>query len=123
MLASFFNGFPWSDKQSLNLDWILQVVKKLSETYPEDFKAISAEIEKLSGEVETLTGKVENFDYNYISGLLEQYIPAMIYPEITDSGYIAINVPESWDNIIFNTTGLDIILELQPEYGHLVLSY
>ena len=120
---NFFEGFPWSDKQSLNLDWILQAVEKLSEAYPEDFKAIAAEIEKLSAEVETLAGKVENFDYNYISGLLEQYIPAMIYPEITDAGYIVFNVPESWDNITFNTTGLDITLELQPEYGHLVLSY
>ena len=42
---------------------------------------------------------------------------------LTDSGYWAAVIPESWSDIVFNTTGLDISLALQPEYGHLVLSY
>lgn len=47
----------------------------------------------------------------------------MIFVEISNSGYIIYNIPENWESITFNTTGLDITLDLQPEYGHLVLSY
>lgn len=47
----------------------------------------------------------------------------MVIFNITDDGYFVAYIPESWDEIIFNTTGLDIDLALQPEYGHLVLSY
>lgn len=42
---------------------------------------------------------------------------------LTDDGYFVAYIPDSWDDIIFNTTGLDITVALQPEYGHLVLSY
>lgn len=119
----FFNNFPYTNFHELNSDWIVQFVKELSEKYPKDFEALTQEVSKLSKNVDKLSGEVENFDYNYISGLLEKYIPAQIFPEITDSGYIVFNIPENWDDITFNTTGIDIDLELQPEYGHLVLSY
>lgn len=46
-----------------------------------------------------------------------------VFFEITDAGYWVAYIPESWHDIIFNTTGLDINLALQPDYGHLVLSY
>ena len=47
----------------------------------------------------------------------------MIFVEITDAGYVVYNIPGEWDRITFNTTELDIHLDLQTEYGHLVLSY
>ena len=119
----FFNNFPYTNFHELNSDWILKVVKELSKKYPKDFEAITKKIVNLSSDVEKLSEKVENFDYNYISGLLEKYIPAQIFPEITDAGYIVFNIPENWENIVFNTTGIDIDLDLEPEYGHLVLSY
>ena len=46
----------------------------------------------------------------------------MIWFGLTDSGYFVAYVPESWRDIVFNTTGLDIELAIQPDYGHLVLS-
>ena len=46
-----------------------------------------------------------------------------VFFEITLEGYFVAWIPDSWSDIIFNTTGLDITLALQPEYGHLVLSY
>lgn len=46
-----------------------------------------------------------------------------VFFEISDAGYWVAYIPESWNDITFNTTGLDIILALQPDYGHLVLSY
>lgn len=44
---------------------------------------------------------------------------------ILDDGHFCAWIPDSWDDITFNTTYYDIILEAHPEYkfGHLVLSY
>lgn len=42
---------------------------------------------------------------------------------LTDAGYFIAYIPESWDDITFNTTVYDIIVDTMPEYGHLVLSY
>lgn len=40
---------------------------------------------------------------------------------LTDAGYFVAYIPDSWKDIIFKTTGYDITLDIQPEYGHLVL--
>ena len=70
---------------------------------------------------------IANYDPGYIRdtvlSVLESRLARMIFVEITDTGYIVYHIPENWDTITFNTTGLDINLALQPEYGHLVLSY
>lgn len=44
---------------------------------------------------------------------------------LTDDGYFVAYIPDSWSDIVFNTTDYDIILSAHPEigYGHLVLSY
>ena len=42
---------------------------------------------------------------------------------LTDSGYFVAYIPENWRDLIFKTTGYDIQLEIQPQYGHLVLIY
>lgn len=46
-----------------------------------------------------------------------------VFFEITTSGYFVAYIPDSWSDITFNTTGLDIFTNLEPEYGHLTLSY
>lgn len=40
---------------------------------------------------------------------------------LTMSGYFVAYIPDSWNDIIFKTTGYDFFTELQEEYGHLVL--
>lgn len=44
---------------------------------------------------------------------------------ILDDGHFVAYIPDSWDDIQFNTTYYDIVLTDHPEYkfGHLVLSY
>lgn len=44
---------------------------------------------------------------------------------LTNDGYFVAYIPESWQDIEFNTSEYDIILTNHPEYGygHLVLSY
>lgn len=89
----------------------------------ENDKIICAELESLKAELEIVQNWIENFDTTFIKEEIEKYIATMIFVGISDSGYIVYYIPESWKDITFNTTGLDIILEMQPEYGHLVLSY
>lgn len=121
--GAFGERFPYTNFHDLNLDWIIELVKKLTEDEEEQNRLI----EELSERIQPLEEWVANYDPTFIRTTVEEYLretlARMIFVEITDSGYIVYNIPESWDTITFNTTGLDIILELQPEYGHLVLSY
>lgn len=122
-----FNNFPYTNFHEMNLDWIVKQVDDLVEKYPSMISDISQLANELSKRVATLE---KDYDYLSTGGLeknlrqvLSAFMPAMIYPEISDAGYIIYNIPGKWDAITFNTTGLDTDVELQPQYGHLVLSY
>ena len=86
-------------------------------------KAMTEEINNLQNELKVVQEWINNFDTSYAVEIIKSYIASMIFVEINDDGYIVYNIPGSWNNITFNTTGLDITLTLQPDYGHLVLSY
>lgn len=86
-------------------------------------KVIESELESLRAGLNVVQKWIENFDTSYAEEIIKSYLSTMIMVEITDSGYIVYNIPSSWNDIEFNTTGLDIELALQPNYGHLVLSY
>lgn len=47
----------------------------------------------------------------------------MVLFGLTDTGYFVAYIPESWNDITFNTTEYDISVPLMPDFGHLVLSY
>ena len=66
---------------------------------------------------------IANFDTEFVKGLVEKYVATMIFVGISNAGYIFYDMPETWDDIQFRTTGLDIDVSSMPEYGHLVLSY
>lgn len=88
-----------------------------------DGVTVKADISTLKDKVAALEKWVDDFDTSYAEEIIRDHLATMIFVEINDSGYIVYNIPEQWSDITFNTTGLDIILPLQPEYGHLVLSY
>lgn len=109
---------------------LCKVVDKLNElidTYAPTGDVL-AEIQK---EIDTIQSWIDNFDTSYAESIIKEYIAKMIYMSINDAGYIVYHIPEKWDNIKFNTTGLDISnAELSGaghvanyDYGHLVLSY
>lgn len=89
----------------------------------EDQNLMTSEIEEIKSEIQVIQKWIDDFDVSYVTEIIKKYIASMIFVEINDAGYICYNIPGEWKNITFNTTGLDINLELQPEYGHLVLSY
>lgn len=134
LLDMFVHKYNYTDFHELNLDWLIEAVKELakevdsldewksdfSEEY-EAFKQFIAQIE--SGE---LPDSFIDAIYKWLSAnaleLVGRMVNMVIF-NITDDGYFVAYIPESWDEIQFSTTGLDTFTDLQPEYGHLVLSY
>lgn len=89
----------------------------------DDEKTIIAQIDELRKELEIVQKWIDDFDTSFAEEIIKKYLATMIFVEISDSGYIVYYIPDRWSDITFNTTGLDIELPMQPNYGHLVLSY
>ena len=89
----------------------------------DDINQIAGEWDALEAELAIIKEWIENFDTREIERLIQESLLKMIIVVINDNGYIEYVIPDGWKEIEFNTTQLDIFLDLQPEYGHLVLSY
>lgn len=98
-----------------------KVVKYINDLVEQD-KIFSDELDELKKELASVQNWIDNFDTKEIKTLVEQCVATMIFIEINDNGYIVYNMPDSWKDIQFNTTGLDISIP-GYDYGHLVLSY
>lgn len=84
------------------------------------------EINKLKQEIQEVQKWIDNFDTSFAENVIAQYLATMIFVTISDAGYIIYNIPNHWESITFNTTGLDIENNIgvgDYDYGHLVLSY
>lgn len=105
---------------------LCKVVKYINELIESD-KEIVDELDKVKAELAIVQEWIDKFDYEpllkTVEDMVQTYLTAGVYFGITDDGYFCAYIPKSWKNIKFNTTGLDINVPLQPEYGHLVLSY
>lgn len=118
-----YKVLPLVYDESLSYYEILcKVVNYINNLIDQD-KIIGNELNDLKKELDAVNKWIDDFDTSYIEKIVIQYLSTMIFVEISNSGYIIYNIPENWESITFNTTGLDITLDLQPEYGHLVLSY
>ena len=78
--------------------------------------------DELKAELKVVQDWIDNFDTSYAESIIREYLATMIFVEISDAGYFVYYIPESWDDITFNTTGLDITIP-DTDYGRLVLSY
>ena len=85
-------------------------------------KELSNELIELQAEVKKIQEWIDNFDTTYIEKIVEKYLATMIFVEISDAGFFIYYIPEKWEEITFNTTGLDVEIP-NTEYGRLVLSY
>lgn len=127
-MSGFINcggGFPpqpivYTDTMTL-LDRVLLIEKKLKEYTGEDGKT-EEEIKELKKQIAEIKKTLQNFGSVEVKKLIEKYLATMIFVEISDAGYIIYNIPERWDEIVFNTQGVDIDIE-DTEYGRLILSY
>ena len=97
------------------VDYINNIIK--------DMQTTDTEITELQNEIKQIKMWIENFATTEVEKLIAEQIATMIFVEISNAGYIIYHIPEQWEDITFNTTGLDIMLADYPEYGRLVLSY
>lgn len=104
---------------------LCKVVKYLNDLIAQD-NVFADEIESVKAEVKQLSDIVNNWNKasdEFFNQWMQNHLANMIFVEINEAGYFVYYVPQMWDSITFNTTGLDIELKIQPQYGHLVLSY
>lgn len=129
-----FNIYPYINMNDLNLDWIINHFKEFidnldslnewRQTHETEYQELKEFMDSINaGDLpdavyQELRTWIETNAIDIIGSLVKS-----VYFGITDDGYFVAYIPESWGDIIFNTTGLDINLPIQPEYGHLVLSY
>lgn len=86
-----------------------------------DENSVIQELNELKAELAIIQEWIDNFDTSYAEQIIKDSLAHMIWVGINDNGYIVYYIPEGWEDIIFNTTGLDINLP-DYEYGRLVLS-
>lgn len=100
---------------------LCKVVKYINDLIDSD-KAIIEDVDELKKDVEFVKNWIDNFDTTILENLLSEVLAKMIFVEISDAGYFMYYIPEGWEDIKFNTTGLDIAIP-DTDYGRLVLSY
>lgn len=117
-----FKVLPLVYDESLSYYEILcKVVDYINKLIDQD-KIFADEINNLKNDLKIVQDWINNFNTDYAEKIIAKYLATMIFVEISDSGYIVYYIPETWKEIIFNTTGLDIEIS-GYEYGRLVLSY
>lgn len=108
---------------------LCKVVSKLNELI-EKYASFDDMVEEIQSAIDALQKQIDEFDTTYIEKLIKDKLANMIYVWISDAGYFIYYIPESWHDVSFNTTGLDISNEeladnghvANYEYGRLVLS-
>ena len=126
--------FPHTRTYDSDLGWLIKCCKTVQDTLKtlEEWKAeVDPEIEDFyklyqqmingdlpAGVQEGIRIWLQRNALDLIGDLIHS-----VFFEITDGGYFIAYIPEAWSDITFNTTEYDYTTPLQPQYGHLVLSY
>ncbi len=129
---SFFE-FPHTRTYDGDLGWLI----KHTSSYDEVITALNEWIETNTPKMDEIFSFMEQLENGYIpEGLkesiflwaTENLLPIVartlktVVFGLNDAGYFIAIYTDSWEDIIFNTTELDIWTEIEPEFGHLTLS-
>ena len=114
--------YPYTDLHDLNLDWVIELIKKLDIKCDELEEYFKTTTDSMQDQIDYLTNWVDNYDDSFARSVIQKYLATMIFVEISDAGYIVYYIPDSWDEITFKTTGVDTVIP-GYDYGHLVLDY
>lgn len=130
---SFFE-FPHTRTYDGDLGWLIKECKTLHEAI-EALDKWMAETQPKITEIMALydliksgvlppamQSGIEKWCREHMPDLVSEMIHSVFF-EIDDTGHFIAYIPESWYDVDFNTTGFDIFLTEEPQYGHLVLSY
>lgn len=128
-----FDHFPYTNFHELNLTWILEhfceFIKALDELqdWKTEHEKEYEELKQLYDDI--LAGNFPESIQNAFNEWMEKNaldivgsLVKMVYFGINDDGYFVAYIPESWNDIIFGTTGLDDF-PTGVDYGHLTLSF
>lgn len=129
-----FSVYPYHNFSDYNLDWCIETVKKLlaeiepMKEWQEQHQAEYEELLKLYNNI--TSGNLPDAMYTSLMSWIERNgmdiignLIKSVFFGLTDSGYFTAYIPETWDDLTFNTTDYDIFIEQFPEYGHLTISY
>lgn len=100
---------------------LCKVVKYINELIDSD-KEIINDIDELRADLKIVQDWIANYDEDKIIELFERYFKFVFFG-LTEDGYFVAYIPESWNDIQFSTSGYDDFTSIEPEYGHLILSY
>lgn len=129
---SFFE-FPHTRTYDSDLGWLIKDTHSLNETV-DNIKQWIIDTQPTINDLKNLyiqitTGNLPDGMKEGIRKWMEENaldlvgdLVKMVFFGITDDGYFIAYIPESWEDIIFGTSGLD---DFPPgiEYGHLTLSF
>lgn len=124
---AYFNEFPYTRTYDSDLGWLIKNVKKLLNSCT----SVEEQLEKLN----EFMNDIENGDFP--ESVVEAFkrwmndnllrivgdLAKQVFFGLTYDGYFVAYIPESWDDIIFNTTEYDIKIPGINDFGRLVLSY
>ena len=96
---------------------LCKVVGKLNEVI-EKYASFDDVVAEIQSAIDALQKQIDEFDTTYIEKLIKDKLANMIYVWISDAGYFIYYIPESWNDISFNTTGLDITNDQLADNGH-----
>lgn len=128
---SFFE-FPNTRTYDNDLGWLIKNVKSSNDAIAA-LEAWKASAEGTISDLQTLLDNIAAGNFpeeissaikNWIVRNFDDIVGTMIktvWFGLTDSGYFVAYIPESWQDVVFRTTGYDMTTELQPDFGHLVL--
>lgn len=133
LLDLFTNKYPYTDFHEINLSWLLETVKDIIKEVDslENWKVQhEAEYQELKAFEQALINgdfppKMYDTLHQWVVDNTRSILGAavkMVFFGLTDDGYFIAYIPEGWDDIIFNTAGLDIVVP-DVDYGTLILSY
>ena len=129
---SFFD-FPHTRTYDSDLGWLIkhvnsydEVIEHLNEWIAEnepkldDMEALYQAL--ISGDLPPgVQEGIEKWCRENMADLVAE-MAHLVFFGITDSGHFVAYVPETWSDIIFNTTGYDISIP-GVDFGHLTLSF
>lgn len=130
---AFFNEFPHTRFYDADLGYIIKKIGELLEccdamtSWKEEHEAAYNELKQLYDDVmsgnfpESIKNAFSVWMSENAADLVGEIIKNVFFG-LTDTGYFVAFIPESWEDIIFNTTGYDIG-DLGVGFGHLTLSY
>lgn len=130
---SFFE-FPHTRTYDSDLGWLIKKVN----SYDEVIAALNTWIEENTPKIDDLMALyemmlsgdlpegIQNGINKWMSLHAYDLIGEMVkhvYFGLNNAGYFIVSIPEQWKELVFNTTGYDINVAIQPDFGHLTISY